>query len=147
MTWVAWVASLVAVVLHLVLVLQSLDLLPQHLDGDDDGADYGEDDVKKMVIMTMVIMVMVMGPLPQHLDGVALHLPQLPLLFKSCSRVPQLLAQLLCVRLQPDDDDDDDDAGGDDSMVMTMMLVMFVYASNLMFLSSSLTSRTWQNQD
>ena len=55
----------------------------------------------------MVILKMVMGPLPQHLDGVALHLPQLPLLFKSCSRVPQLLAQLLCVRLQPDDDDDD----------------------------------------
>ena len=142
-----WVASLVVVVLHLVLVLQSLDLLPQHLDGDDDGADYGEDDVKKMVIMTMVIMVMVMGPLPQHLDGVALHLPQLPLLFKSRPRVPQLLAQLLCVRLQPDDDDDDDDAGGDDSMVMTMMLVMFVYNSNLMFLSSSLTSRTWQNKN
>ena len=38
-TRVTWVASLVAVVLHLVLVLQSLDLLPQHLDGDDDGAD------------------------------------------------------------------------------------------------------------
>ena len=65
--------------------------------------------VKKMVIMIMV-MKTVMDPLPQHLDGVALHLPQLPLLFKSCSRVPQLLAQLLCVRLQPDDDDD----GGDD---------------------------------
>ena len=39
MTWMAWMSSLVAVVLHLVLVLQSLDLLPQHLDGDDDGAD------------------------------------------------------------------------------------------------------------
>ena len=39
MPWMAWVSSLVAVVLHLVLVLQSLDLLPQHLDGDDDGAD------------------------------------------------------------------------------------------------------------
>ena len=96
------------------------------------------------MVNKMVIMVMVMSPLPQHLDGVALHLPQLPFLFKSCSRVPQLLAQLLCVRLQPDDDDD---AGGDDSMVMTMMLVMFVYNSNLMFLSSSLTSRTWQNKD
>ena len=57
----------------------------------------------KMVIM-MMVMKMVMGLLPQHLDGVALHLPQLPLLFKSCPRVPQLLAQLLCVRLQPDDD-------------------------------------------
>ena len=103
--------------------------------------------VNKMVIMVMVIM-MVMDPLPQHLDGVALHLPQLPLLFKSCSRVPQLLAQLLCVRLQPDDDYDEGDGDGDhDSMVMTMMLVMFVHASNLMFLSSSLTSRTWQNQD
>ena len=102
--------------------------------------------VNKMVTMVMVIMMTVMGPLPQHLDGVALHLPQLPLLFKSCSRVPQLLAQLLCVRLQPDDDDDA--AGGDgDSMVMTMMLVMFVFASNLMFLSSSLTSRTWENKD
>ena len=60
-----------------------------------------------MVIMMKAIKT-VMGPLRQHLDGVALHLPQLPLLFKSCSRVPQLLAQLLCVRLQPDDDDDDD---------------------------------------
>ena len=49
-------ASLVVVVLHLVLVLQSLDLLPQHLDGDDvdgdhddgsvmdDGGDYEVDD-------------------------------------------------------------------------------------------------------
>ena len=101
--------------------------------------------VNRMAIMMMVKKT-VMGPLPQHLDGVALHLPQLPLLFKSCSRVPQLLAQLLCVRLQPDDDDDD--AGGDDdSMVMTIKLVMFVCASNLMFLSSSLTSRTWQNKD
>ena len=99
----------------------------------------------KMVIM-MMAMKMVMDPLPPHLDGVALHLPQLPLLFKSCSRVPQLLAQLLCVRLQPDDDYDDGD-GDDDSMVMTMMLVMFVCASNLMFLSSSLTSRTCQNKD
>ena len=54
MTWMAWVSSLVAVVLHLVLVLQSLDLLPQHLDGDHvdgnhddgggDGGDYGVDD-------------------------------------------------------------------------------------------------------
>ena len=49
-TWMAWVSSLVVVVLHLVLVLQSLDLLPQHLDGDDidgdhnDGGDYGVDD-------------------------------------------------------------------------------------------------------
>ena len=50
------------------------------------------------------------------------------------------------MRLQPDDDYDDGD-GDDDSMVMTMMLVMFVYASNLMFLSSSLTSRTCQNKD
>ena len=64
-----------------------------------------------MVIM-MMVMKMVMSSLAQHLDGVALHLPQLPLLFKSCSGVPQLLAQLLCVRLQPDDDDDDGD--GDD---------------------------------
>ena len=98
------------------------------------------------MVNKMVIMVMVMSPLPQHLDGVALHLPQLPLLFKSRPRVPQLLAQLLCVRLQPDDDDDGD-GGDDDSMVMTMKSVMFVYASNLMFLSSSLTSRTWQNKD
>ena len=48
-TWMAWVSSLVAVVLHLVLVLQSLDLLPQHLDGDDadgdhDDADNADDD-------------------------------------------------------------------------------------------------------
>ena len=102
--------------------------------------------VMKMVNM-MMVMKMVMGPLPQHLDGVALHLPQLPLLFKSCPRVPQLLAQLLCVRLQPDVDYDEGDGDGDhDSMVMTMMLVVFVYNSNLMFLSSSLTSRTWQNK-
>ena len=54
MTWMAWMTSLVVVVLHLVLVLQSLDLLPQHLDGDDvngdhengggDGGDYEVDD-------------------------------------------------------------------------------------------------------
>ena len=54
MTWMAWMTSLVVVVLHLVLVLQSLDLLPQHLDGDyvdgdhddggGDGGDYGVDD-------------------------------------------------------------------------------------------------------
>ena len=69
--------------------------------------------VKKMVIMIMV-MKTVMDPLPQHLDGVALHLPQLPLLFKSCPRVPQLLAQLLCVRLQPDGDYDADDDGHHD---------------------------------
>ena len=53
-TWMAWVSSLEAIVLHLVLVLQSLDLLPQHLDGDDEdgdhddgggyGGDYGVDD-------------------------------------------------------------------------------------------------------
>ena len=54
MAWMAWVSSLIVVVLHLVLVLQSLDLLPQHLDGDDvdgdhddgggHGGDYGVDD-------------------------------------------------------------------------------------------------------
>ena len=66
------------------------------------------------VVIMMMVMKMVTDPLPQHLDGVALHLPQLPLLFKSCFGVPKLLAQLLCVRLQPDDDYDDGDDGHHD---------------------------------